>query len=76
MAYIKKGLTVDEIQLWISRGISVFPNVGRTYSLLMALLVATDKACWIPVEKMEHFSKKVRDQHTKQMPTPGQLSHK
>lgn len=76
MSRSKQVLDVDTIQLWISRGISVLPGIKRTYSLLMALLVATDKVCWVPVSRMEHFSEKVRDQHTKQMPTSGHLSHK
>ena len=72
----KKRLDVDMIQLWLSQGISILPNVKRTYDLLMTLLVATDKACWIPVERMEQYSKKVRDLRVKQMPTSGQRLHK
>lgn len=72
----KQSLNVDTIQLWMSQGILILPNVKRTYDLLMTLLIATEKVCWIPAERMERYSEKVRELRTKQMPTSGQLLHK
>lgn len=60
MARMKCSMELDDIQLWISQGIAVLPRVRRTYALLMASLVYSDKVCLIPIEKMERYSDEIR----------------
>ena len=60
MARMKCDLELDEIQLWLSKGIAMLPRVQRTYSLLLVSLVHSNKLCLIPIEKMEQFCDEIR----------------
>lgn len=60
MARRKRALELDDIQMWLSSGIRVLPPVVRAYSLLLATLVYSGKACFVPIERMERYSDELR----------------